>query len=193
MECVTEMNSIITEWKKTCIDNLSITFPEETLNKQQLSTKSWSDIISVSYDLIQEPNTISRAYSTNCFILGVATGPNRLAGFDRNQNVYSFYKNAFGPALKFATNLLDQNVFASEPNTYVILPSGTPLNNGLPASLQYITPRAMMMHTVSKNKDSHKVDDILFSKHLGIVVIKAVPELPKPALDWAARNNIKVY
>lgn len=193
MKYVTEMNSIIAEWKKTCVNNLALAFPKETLNKQQLSTKSWIDIISTSYDLIQEPDTISRAYSTNCFIFGVAAGPNKLAGFDRDQNVYAFYKNTFGPSLKFATDLLDQNAFAAEPNAYVILPSGTPYNNGLPASLQYITPRAMMMHTVSKNEDAHKVDDILFGKNLGIVVIKAVPELPKSALDWAAQNNVKVY
>lgn len=193
MEYITEMNSIIADWKKTCVNNLALAFPKETLNKQQLSTKSWIDIISTSYDLIQEPDTISRAYSTNCFILGVAAGPNKLAGFDRNPDVYTFYKNTFGPALRFANTLLDEETFAAQPNAYVILPSGTPYNNGLPASLQYITPRAMMMHTVSKNEDAHKIDDILLSKHLGIVIIKAVPELPKPALDWAVQNNVKVY
>lgn len=190
---ITDINSVISIWKKTCVKNLATAFPDENLNQQELSNKSWVDIINTSYNLIQEPNTILHAYSTNSLILGIATKPNNLPGFNRNENTNTFYRNAFGPALKLANDLLDQSAFALEPNEYVILPSGTPYNNGLPACMQYITPRAMIMHTVSKNKDTHHVDDILFSKHLGIIVIKAVPELPKPALDWAARNNVKIY
>ena len=183
------MNTIISRWKRECINRLGLTFPQGT-KKDQLS---WADIIKASYDLIQEADETSRAYSTNCVILGMATGPNKLAGFDKNKDTYTFYKNTFGPALGFATDLLDEGAFAAQPNSYVILPSGTPYNNGLPASLQYITPRATMMHAISKNPDAHKVDDILFSKNLGIIIIKVVPELPKPALDWAAQNNVKIY
>ena len=190
---IPEMNSIIAEWKSVCAENVARTFPGEKLNKQEFASKSWTDIISATYNLMYEPSDERRAYSTNCFILGMAAGPTKLRGFDRNPDVYLFYKKTFGPALRCATSMLDEGIYIANPGDYCVLPGGTPYNDGLPVSLKYITPRAVEMHAVSKNPDSYKVNDILFSKHLGIFIVRSVPELPQPALDWAAKHNIKVY
>lgn len=194
---VEQMNLVIAEWKNAVVNHLKDTFPEECVNTQELASKSWSDIIKTSYQLVQKVEGASDDISdvsdlhliTNAVILSPVL---ELRGFDRNAELYRFYQSAFGPARDFAKGLFRDGIINVVDN-YSILPSGTPLNDGLPASLQSIIPNSIQIYAVSKNTDAHAVDDILLLGSLSSIVIKAVPELPKPALEWAKKNNVNVY
>ena len=194
---VNQMNLVIAEWKNTVVDNLSNTFPNEHINTQELALKSWSDIIKTSYDLVQKVEGTSDDISdlddlhliTNAVILSPVL---KLQGFNRNTELQKFYQSAFGPARNFARSLFQEGV-TSVYDDYSILPSDTPFNNGLPASLQNIIPNSIQIYAVSKNTDAHAVNDILLLGPISSIVIKAVPQLPKPALEWAKKNNVKVY
>lgn len=194
---VNQMNLVIAEWKNTVVDHLSNTFPNEHINTQELALKSWSDIIKTSYDLVQKVEGTSDDISdlddlhliTNAVILSPVL---KLQGFNRNTELQKFYQNAFGPARNFAKSLFQEGI-TSVYDDYSILPSDTPFNNGLPASLQNIIPNSIQIYAVSKNTDAHAVNDILLLGPISSIVIKAVPQLPKPALEWAKKNNVKVY
>lgn len=194
---VNQMNLVIAEWKNIVVDHLSNTFPNEHINTQELALKSWSDIIKTSYDLVQKVEGTSDDISdlddlhliTNAVILSPVL---KLQGFNRNTELQKFYQNAFGPARNFARSLFQEGV-TSVYDDYSILPSDTPFNNGLPASLQNIIPNSIQIYAVSKNTDAHAVNDILLLGPISSIVIKAVPQLPKPALEWAKKNNVKVY
>lgn len=192
---VTAMNTIIAEWKNECAKNLSKMFPGGVSNPEKLAKQSWTDIIGIVYKLVCEwkkDDPVLDAYTANSLLLLMAAPADKLRGFSKDKNVYDFYKKTFGPALDFADSLMYEFAYPKS-REYVILPKGTPFNDGLPVSLRYITPCAMEMNTVIKNPDAHRVNDILCSKNSGIVVIKAVPELPNAALEYATQNNIKVY
>ena len=194
---VEQMNLVIAEWKNAVVKRLGDTFPEECVNTQELASKSWSDIIKTSYQLVQKVEGASDDISdvsdlhliTNAVILSPVL---KLRGFDRNAELYRFYQSAFGSARDFAKGLFRDGIINVVDN-YLILPSGTPLNDGLPASLQSIIPNSIQIYAVSKNTDAHAVNDILLLGSLSSIVIKAVPELPKPALEWAQKNKVNVY
>lgn len=198
---IQQMNDIIAEWKRACVYNLSDTFIDEHLNKEELASKPWADIIRTTYKLVSNRNAdkfdmrrnnVHRtdAMITNLLIVGATNG---LHGFDWRPEVFEFYRSALGPAREVALSLMKDEATVGDGEPYAILPAGTAWNAGNSVGLQNITPRAVEIIAVSDNPDAHKVNDILICRPTYAAIIRAVPELPKPMLAWAAKNNIKVH
>lgn len=204
---VVTMNSIISEWKQACASGMASLFPDAGLKPENLAKQSWTDIIGVVYKLLTENRMVVEgltqkdmtynkqveyAYAANYLVMAAVGPVDNYRGFSTDKNAYQFYRDNFGAASDYAQRLLDARKYPFT-NGYIILPAGTENNNKLPASFQHVTPRAMEMNAVIKNPDAHNVGDVLLYKNDGIVVIKAVPELPREAMEWATQNNIKVY
>ena len=198
---IDEMNAIIKEKKCAYVRGLADLFLDEHIDRQELASKNWSDIINVSYNLIRNrdtqedklsfcPNPGDYALMLNVLIIS-QLAENSSRNFNENEDVYNFYKNTFGPTVALTEEIVNPGICIR--SDYGILPCGTKYNNGLPMSLRNITPRSIEIFAVSKNPDAQLVDDMLIVKPSVSTVLKLVLELPKPALNWARQNDIKVY
>ena len=198
---IDEMNVIIREWKGAYVLGLADLFLDEHIDRQELASKNWSDIIKISYELIcnREPQEDKlpffpspRDYAlVQNGLLASKLAEKGLRNFGENQDLYNFYNNTFGPTVELVEKIVVPDMCIR--GNYGILPCGTKYNNGLPVSLRNITPRSIEVFAVSKNQAAHLVDDILIVKPTGSVVLKLVPELPECVLNWARQNNQKVY
>jgi len=199
---VKQANCIIHNKKKNCVETMQACFPNAQLNQEMLVQGTWSNIAAMAYKLFADFRKKSgkaedgqaTAYATQmAFSLwGVDDWY-----FGKDKGLHNFCKGIFEPAIKYVDHMMI-NVEYPDVRGYKILPNRSKFNNGLPASLQYIAPHIMELCAVSENSDAHQINDILWrvgylGAGYGLVAIKMVPELPNLALEYATRNNIKVY
>ena len=199
---VTQVNSVIKEWKTAYAQRLAYVFPIKNIKADELSKKSWSDIISTAYDFISEQgrdraenNPIYNACTANA-IMFTAMAQNGLRGFDRDKNVHNFYRYTFGSALNITRNLT-KDIFDApdmlKEKYNILLPAGKKYNAGLPLGIKTVTPAFVEVFAVSENPDAAALNDVLvLNAAFTAASLKLVPELPKDILDWAEKNNLQV-
>lgn len=182
---VESMNQIIYAWKAAYVATVKMFYPKAKIT-DALAQKQWSEILKTAYD------KANLSDSTEIF-LRFAYG---LGGFDDVPSVAGFYKNTFGAATAVAQRFCRQGI-RIDPNVpqdqaFIILPSGTPYNKGLPLGMQNVSPNVDEIFAVSKDPAAYQIEPLLYFDIGRAFVIKAVPELPRPMHEYALKNNIKL-
>ena len=220
---IATVNDSIANLKNVCVNNLIQWYPQLSEHRENLIKGSWSDIVGVVYRMIAttevksvegrilQHNVFEDAYHANFAVMAKLEQMDDVNGLlslgkEDNKEAFEFYNNAFTPASEYAKSLLDVRKYPMR-DEYIILSGGKTYsgglpvfsedkkkyNNGLPASVRRITPRAMEVSAVSKDSDALKFNDTLCYVNGGMAVIKLVPELPNSAMLYATQNKIKVY